>query len=39
MNIQAAQDYWISQCQSSIMSQVQYNNTMQPIHSFLEYYR
>lgn len=34
MNMQAAQDYWLSQCQNSIMSQVQYNNIMQPIHPF-----
>ena len=34
MNMQAAQDYWLNQCQSSIMSQVQYNNFMQSIHPF-----
>lgn len=33
-NMQAAQDYWLSQCQNSIMSQVQYNNIMQSIHPF-----
>ena len=36
-NIQAAQNYWLSQCQSSIMQQaqqVQYNNIMQSFHPF-----
>lgn len=33
-NMQAIQDQWLNQCQSSIMSQVQYNNIMQPIHPF-----
>jgi hypothetical protein len=27
-NMQAIQEQWLSQCQSSIMSQVQYNNIM-----------
>lgn len=34
MNMQAAQDYWLSQCQNSIMSQVQYNNIMQSVQPF-----
>lgn len=34
MNMQAAQDYWLSQCQNSIMQQAQYNNIMQSIHPF-----
>ena len=34
VSMQAMQDQWLNQCQSSIMSQVQYNNIMQPIHPF-----
>lgn len=34
INMQAVQDYWLSQCQNSIMSQVQYNNIMQSTHPF-----
>lgn len=33
-NMRAAQDYLLSQCQSSIMSQVQYNDIMQSTHPF-----
>jgi len=33
-NMQVMQDQWLNQCQSSIMSQVQYNNIMQSIHPF-----
>ena len=34
VSMQAIQEQWLSQCQSSIMSQVQYNNIMQSIHPF-----
>ena len=33
-NMQAIQNQWLNQCQSSIMSQVQYNNIMQSTHPF-----
>lgn len=33
-NMQAIQDQWFSQCQNSIMSQVQYNYAIYPPISF-----